>query len=165
MFISFDDDEKRQFIVLRVIFMLLLPFFYHHENVMGHAWWPYLWWAIRKWKRPASHLNSPLLSPHSYSLPSFLLLRFQQCYHRHNHPPRWHTRGGQVLLRATALYRTSQPAHPDRASETLAPHLVELVQPLNLVIVNIADRERNWIHRKLLRFQPWIPHSQMLSLL
>jgi len=37
------------------------------------------------------------------------------------------TSGGQVLLYATTLLHTCQPVHLDRASETIAPHLVEFV--------------------------------------
>jgi len=53
------------------------------------------------------------------------------------------TSGGQVLLCATALHHTSQPVQLERASETLAPHLVEFMQALSVVIVINADRERN----------------------
>ena len=53
------------------------------------------------------------------------------------------TSGGQVLLCATALHHTSQPVHLDRASETLAPHLVESMQAISVVIVSNAERERN----------------------
>ena len=51
------------------------------------------------------------------------------------------TSGGQVLLCATALHHTSQPVHLDRASETLAPHLVEFMQAISVVIVSNAERD------------------------